>query len=223
MDTITRALREGRTALSEHESKELLRAHGIAVTREKETCDERTFRQALADIGFPVSVKGCGPSIAHKTERGLVSLNIRSEEEAVTAFREIWSKVKDENGSVLVQEMVKGERELVMGFLRDGQFGPCVMFGLGGIFAEAVGDVCFRLAPLEKGDALDMLGEIKARKILTAYRNMPPADLARLARMLVRLGSIGFKDLRIKEIDLNPVILSGSAPIVVDALIVLEP
>lgn len=222
MNIVAKASREGRTILSEHESKEVLRAHGLPVTREKEVRNERAFRRALADIGFPLAVKGCGPAIAHKTERGLVRLNLRTEEEAIAAFEETWDKVKDENGSVLVQEMIDGERELVMGFLRDRQFGPCVMLGLGGIFAEAFKDVAFRLAPLEKADVLDMVSEIRAGNMLSAYRAMPAADLSRLARMLIRLGDIGVNNPRIKEIDLNPVILSGSRPVVVDALIVLN-
>jgi acetyl-CoA synthetase (ADP-forming) len=222
-DVVTRALKEGRTALSEHESKELLHAHGIPVTREQEACDEPGFRQALSDIRFPLVVKGCGPGLSHKTERGLVYVNVSTEEEAMTVFREIRSKMKNEVGSVMVQEMVKGTRELIMGFLRDGQFGPCVMFGLGGIFAEALGDISFRPVPLEKQDAVDMLHEIKAFKILGPYRNMPAADIDELACMLMHLGTIGLEEPRIKEIDVNPVILSGSRPVAVDALIVLNP
>jgi acetyl-CoA synthetase (ADP-forming) len=118
-------------------------------------------------------------------------------------------------------KMIKGRRELVMGLTRDDQFGPCVMFGLGGIFTEILRDISFRRAPLEKSDALDMLKEIKGSSILDAVRGMDAADKDRLADMLIRVGQIGLEIDHVHEIDLNPVILSGSNPIVVDALIIL--
>jgi acetyl-CoA synthetase (ADP-forming) len=119
--------------------------------------------------------------------------------------------------------MIKGKRELVIGLIRDPQFGPCVMFGLGGIFTEILKDVSFRLAPLEKRDALEMMDEIKAHKILGSVRGMEPVDRDILSEMLINVGKIGVENDTIKEIDINPVIISGSSPIAVDALIVLEP
>jgi len=124
--------------------------------------------------------------------------------------------------AVLVQELVKGQRELVIGLTRDAQFGPCVMFGLGGIFTEILKDISFRVAPLEKRDALDMMHDIKGYKILDAVRGMEAADLDILAYILIKIGQIGMENDRIKEIDINPVILSGSKPVAVDALVVLE-
>ena len=129
------------------------------------------------------------------------------------------------NGSgntILVQEMVKGQRELVVGLNRDPQFGPCVMFGLGGIFTEILKDIAFRIAPLEKRDALEMMQEIKARKILEPVRGMPAADLDKLSDILIKVGTIGLEQEAVKEIDINPVILSGSNPVAVDALVVLK-
>jgi len=124
--------------------------------------------------------------------------------------------------AVLVQEMVKGQRELVIGLTRDPQFGPCVMFGLGGIFTEILKDISFRVAPLEKRDALEMMREIKGQKILEAVRGMPAADLDMLAELLINVGRIGLENEQIKEIDINPVIISGSKPVAVDALIILD-
>jgi len=124
--------------------------------------------------------------------------------------------------AVLVQEMVKGKRELVAGLTRDAQFGPCVMFGLGGIFTEILKDISFRVAPLEKRDALEMMQEIKGHKILNSIRGMDAADLNILADILVALGRIGLENENIKEIDINPLILSGGKPVAVDALVVLE-
>ncbi len=126
------------------------------------------------------------------------------------------------DGAVLMQEMIKGRRELVMGMTRDPQFGPCVMFGLGGIFTEILRDISFRRAPLEIRDAQDMMQEIKGHKILDAVRGMEAADKKLLAQMLINLGRIGLDFPDVMEIDLNPVILSGAKPVVVDALMVLK-
>jgi acetyl-CoA synthetase (ADP-forming) len=126
------------------------------------------------------------------------------------------------DASVLVQEYVRGQRELVAGLTRDPQFGPCVMFGLGGIFTEVLKDISFRLAPLEREDALEMMKEIKGHKILEATRGMEAADLDALSDILVTVGKIGLENEVIQEIDINPLILSGAKPIAVDALIVLK-
>jgi acetyl-CoA synthetase (ADP-forming) len=221
-DIIDKALKEGRNTLSESESKELLRSYGIAVTREVEVTDEAGLKAAVGDIGFPLVLKACGPDLSHKTERGLVRVDLRNEQEAIDAFKGIMSEVKDEGGSVLVQEMVKGERELVVGLTRDPQFGPCVMFGLGGIFTEILKDVSFRVAPIEKRDALEMMKDIKGNKILEAVRGMPAADLDQLATMLITVGNIGLEHDAVKEIDMNPVILKGAEAVAVDALVVLD-
>ncbi len=223
MDIIDKARKEGRNALSEHESKELLRRYDIPVTREIETGDEKEILTAAKEIGYPLVMKACAPDLSHKTERGLVRVDIRNEEEAVSAFREMMEEVKDDGATVLVQEMVRGSRELVVGLTRDSQFGPCVMFGLGGIFTEILKDVSFRVAPIEKRDALEMMQEIKARKILGAIRGMPAADLDRLADILIKIGNIGLEEESIQEIDINPLILSDSQPVAVDALVVLNP
>lgn len=223
VDIIDKAIKEGRNALSEHESKELLRRYDIPVTREIETADEKEILTAAKEIGYPLVMKACAPDLSHKTERGLVRVDIRNDEEAVSAFREMMAEVKDDGATVLVQEMVRGSRELVVGLTRDSQFGPCVMFGLGGIFTEILKDVSFRVAPIEKRDALEMMQEIKARKILGAIRGMPAADLDRLADILIKIGNIGLEEESIQEIDINPLILSGSQPIAVDALVVLNP
>ena len=213
---------EKRRALSEYESKALLREYGIPVTREIEAFDREGVREASRKIGFPLVLKACGPDLAHKTERGLVRLGIRDEGEALEAFDQLMGEIEGTGGSVLVQELIGGQRELVCGLTRDAQFGPCVMFGLGGIFTEILKDVSFRVAPLEKRDAIEMMQEINARKILGQVRGMPPADLDRLAHILVTLGTIGLNYEQIREIDINPVILSGSSPVAVDALVVLE-
>ena len=222
MDIIKKALDEGRNMLSEHESKKLLKAYGIPVTKEQIARNIEELKQAASDIGYPIVLKAHSPSIAHKTEKGLIRVDIRNEQEAVEAFNEITGKMEEPDKAVLVQEMIKGQRELVVGLTRDPQFGPCVMFGLGGIFTEILRDISFRVAPLEKRDALEMMQEIKGHKILEAVRGMPPADTDALADILMAVGRIGVDNPEVKEIDINPLILDGSRPVAVDALVVLE-
>ena len=222
MEILEKAVSEGRKALSEYESKQVLEAYQIPVTRERTVADEEGLRAAIKDIGFPLVLKGCSSNIAHKTGKGLIQVDIRNAEEAVGAFQNIMANMAEEDGQVLVQEMIKGQRELVVGLTRDPQFGPCVMFGLGGIFTEVLKDISFRVAPLEKRDALEMMAEIKAHKILDAVRGMPAADRDLLADILINVGRIGLENDAVKEIDINPLILSGSKPVAVDALVVLE-
>jgi|SRR5271157_2717065 len=221
MEIIQKVLGEGRHVLSEYESKLLLAQYGIPVTREIVVEDETDLISAARDIGYPLVLKGCSSEISHKTETNIIRLDIRTDGEATTAFREIKANMNGRPGGVLVQEMVRGQRELMAGLTRDPQFGPCVMFGLGGIFTEILKDVSFRLAPLKHLDALDMMQEIKGHKILEAVRGMEPADTDMLAQVLIRLGDIGVENDPIKEIDINPLIIRGGKPVAVDALVVL--
>jgi acetyl-CoA synthetase (ADP-forming) len=222
VEIIKKALSEGRRTLSEHESKQLLKAYDIPVTREREVIHRGTLEEAIEEIGFPMVLKGCGSKLIHKTERNLVHVDIRCKEEAIAAYDQIMNEVEKEEGMVLVQELVKGRRELVAGLVRDIQFGPCVMFGLGGIFTEILKDVSFRVAPLEKKDALQMIQEINGQKILGDVRGLPSADLDQLAQILINLGKIGLKEENVQEIDINPVILDGRNPVAVDAMVVLR-
>jgi acetyl-CoA synthetase (ADP-forming) len=219
---IKNVMQEGRKALSEYEATQVLAAYGIPVTRECLVENRSDVEKAVREIGYPLVMKGCSSEIAHKTEKGLIHVDIRSNAEALKVFDEIKARLNVFRGSVLIQEMVKGRRELVMGLTRDDQFGPCVMFGLGGIFTEILKDISFRKAPLEKNDALEMMQEIKGHKILGAFRGMEAVDVESLADMLIRLGQIGLEVDHVQEIDLNPVIIFGKKPIVVDALIILK-
>ena len=176
MEIIEKALREERTTLSEYESKQVLASYGIPVTRELLVYNVADLINATKEIGYPLVLKGCSSDIAHKTEKGLIRVDIRNEVEAKAAFEEIAANMGAED-AILVQEMVGGQRELVIGLTRDPQFGPCVMFGLGGIFTEILKDISFRVAPLEQRDALEMMQEIKGHKILEAVRGMEAADL----------------------------------------------
>ncbi|HOX16630.1 MAG TPA: acetate--CoA ligase family protein, partial [Smithellaceae bacterium] len=219
---VEKALRKGRKTLSEYESKQVLAAYHIPITKEVLIKDKDRLDKAVQRIGFPLVMKGCSADIAHKTEKGLIHVDIRSVREAKKAYGEIMAGMKGFDGAVLVQEMIKGRRELVVGLTRDPQFGPCVMFGLGGIFTEILHDVSFRRAPLEIRDAQEMMRDIKGHKILDAVRGMEAADEKRLTDMLINVGRIGLDIPEVSEIDLNPVIISGSKPVVVDALIILK-
>lgn len=218
---IERAAQKGRKTLSEYESKQVLAAYDIPVTKEILIKNQDQLEKAVQRISFPLVMKGCSPDIAHKTEKGLIHVDIRTMTEAKKAMRKIMAGIAGVQGGVLIQQMISGRRELVMGLTRDPQFGACVMFGLGGIFTEILHDVSFRVAPLEISDANDMMQEIKGRKILEAVRGMQAADTGLLAEMLVNLGQLGLDFPDIREVDLNPVILCGAKPVVVDALIVL--
>lgn len=222
MKLIDDALNEGRNQLSEYESKLVLASYGLPVTREKLAKTHEELIQAAAQIGYPLVIKACSADIAHKTEKGLIRVDVRNDEEALTAFNEIVVGMNGAEKTVLVQQMIRGQRELVVGLTRDPQFGPCVMFGLGGIFTEILKDSAFRVAPLEKFDALDMMQEIKARKILDAVRGMEAVDRELMADMLITVGRIGIENENIKEIDINPVIISNGKPVAVDALVILE-
>jgi acyl-CoA synthetase (NDP forming) len=221
MELIHKAIKEGRSTLSEHESKRILAAYGIPVTREMLVTDMKGLQTAIRDIGYPLVIKGCSPETTHKTEKGLIRIDLRNEEEARVAYKEITAAMGEDHTAVLVQELIRGQRELVIGMTREPQFGPCVMFGLGGIFTEILEDVSFRVAPVEKSEALAMMQEIKGHRILEAVRGMEPANLDRLADMVITVGQIGLDHESVKEIDMNPVILCKGEPVAADALVVL--
>ncbi len=223
MDVIELALSQGRKTLSEHESKLVLSHYNIPVVEERSARNESELKSALDVLGFPVAIKACAPNITHKTDLDLIKLDIRTEEEALTAFRQIMDQMaKFRDGNALIQKMAKGKREFMVGMIRDPQFGPCVMFGLGGIFTEALDDVSFRIAPLDRTDASEMIHEIKAHKLLGSFRGMPSVDLGILEEILVNLGRLGLEHERIQEVDVNPLIIREGLPVAVDALIVLD-
>ncbi len=222
MGIIDEALAKGQGSLSEYQAKLFLREHNIPVTREVLVTSVEEAVAAAEKLGYPVVLKACGPGIAHKTERELVKVRLDSPEEIRGAYEEIVENLGgDPYDGILVQEMIKGERELVVGLVRDPQFGPCVMFGLGGIFTEVLKDTSFRVAPIEKYDALQMMDEIKAKAILGPFRGKEPVDRDLLAEILIAVGNIGMDYDAIREIDMNPVIIQGSKPVVVDSLIVI--
>ena len=222
MNIIKKAFHEGRTTLTEYESKQVLASYNIPVANEIIVDSLEDLAKAVEKIAYPLVLKGCSSEITHKTEKDLIRIDIRDEKEAVNSFQEIVANMNGSAKTILVQEMIKGKRELVVGMNRDPQFGPCIMFGLGGIFTEILKDVSFRIAPMEKKDALEMMREIKGHKILDAVRGMPPVDLKTLTEILIAVGKIGLDNKEISQIDINPLIICKGKPVAVDALIILE-
>jgi acetyltransferase len=211
----------GRT-LSEHASKELLAHYGVPVSREALAKDAASAVAAAERLGLPVVVKLCGDAIAHKTERDLVRLGLASAEAVRAAASELLAKARPEDGPVelLVAEMVRGKRELIAGLVRDPQFGPCVLLGLGGIAAEALSDVVFAAAPLTRTEAKALVAKLRSANLFTSpWRGEPAVDLEALADVLVGLGKLGVERADVASVDLNPVLIANGKPMAVDALV----
>ena len=224
MQILEKALSLGRQALNEHESKSLISSFGVPVVSEKTAGnidDAVTISEAM---GFPVVVKALGAGLMHKTERGLVRVNLSSSQAVRDAAAVMAAEAGSELEGFLVQPFIQGKRELVAGLFRDKQFGPVVMLGLGGIFTEAIADVTFRIAPLTESDAREMIGEIKAQRILDAFRGEAAVDKNALVQTLVGLSQIALAHPEISEIDINPLLISATGGVcAVDALVVLNP
>ena len=208
--------------LSEHASKEIVAAYGVRVPEERLARDPAEAVRAAEAIGHPVVLKLAGDGIAHKTERNLVRLGlgdgaaVEREAEALLAL----ARPEDGEVSLLVAQQVEGKRELIAGLVRDPQFGPCVLLGLGGILAEAVGDAVFSVAPLERAEALAMVEGLATHRLVTQpHRGEPAIDREALADVLEGLSRLAIEHPGIESVDLNPLIVAGDQPIAVDALV----
>ncbi len=222
-ELIQQAVGGGRRALSEYDSKQVLAAYGVPVTKEELACDPSSAVSAAERLGYPVAIKACAPALMHKSDDGLVFLNVDDAAAVERAVAEIDSAAGGTAlDGYLVQAMVPGKREVIVGGMRDKFFGPCVMLGLGGIMVEAIADVVFRLAPLAERDALEMAGEIRAQHIFDAIRGEPAVDREALSKVLIAVGEILHKHPRVSQVDINPLILRGARPVAVDALITLD-
>jgi acyl-CoA synthetase (NDP forming) len=208
--------------LDEYASKTILRLHGIPTVEEEIILDEAECEKAANRLGFPLVMKGLQKGKVHKTERGLVHLNIETPEAALQVFNSLKKKM-DPSGQVLAYKQVKGKIEIIVGLVRDFHFGPCVMLGLGGIMAEILSDAVFAPAPLTMEDALALIGRLRGQKIFAGFRGEPPVNREELAAVLVAVGDIGLHYPRIQEIDVNPLILGENGTMIaVDATIVLR-
>ncbi|SMD07540.1 acetyltransferase [Desulfocicer vacuolatum DSM 3385] len=221
-DTIKVSLKKGKTALDEHLSKTILDACNIPVTKEIIVADEASACQmATQTLKFPVVMKGLLPGEVHKTEAGLVKLNIESRDQVKTAFKDL-TQAMDGKGEILIQQQIKGDLELIAGVVKDPQFGVCVMVGLGGVMAEILDDAVFGVAPLSHSDALALMGRLKHQKLLDGFRGAKGVDRDVLAKILCALGDLALAYPQINEIDVNPLIISKGNPIAVDASIIQE-
>ena len=217
----------GQTTLSETRSKSLLKQFGVVFADETEvTADYDSVEKAVKaaeQIGFPVVVKLCGDTIAHKTERGLVRLGLESAAATAVAARELLAKATSDDGevSLLIAKMESGKRELIAGIMRDPQFGLFVMLGLGGIYTEVLADVAFAPVPLSKKDALALQDRLQQQKILDGFRGESAVSREQLANVLVALSDAAESDPSISSIDINPILIRSDGSIVaVDALVV---
>ena len=225
-ETIDRARGESRTLLSEVEAKAALAEAGVSVTA---TSLAQTREEAAAQaeaISYPVALKVVSPNVAHKSDVGGVVLGLESHEEVAEGYDEIIRSVQAAQPSAIiegvsVQEMASPGVEVIVGVTTDPQFGPVMMFGLGGIMVEVLGDVAFRLAPLGEGDARDMIDEIQGRQVLDGVRGQPPVDVGAIEAMLDQVSQFAAEHPEVAELDLNPVIASPEGAIAVDARIVL--
>ena len=213
--------------LSEFASKEILRKAGIPVV---ETRLAHSKAEAVAigkEIGFPVVLKIASPDVVHKSDTGGVKVGLQTAAQAGKAYSEIMAAVKEKFPAariegVSVQKMARPGIEVIIGMSKDPQFGPVLMFGLGGIMVEILKDVSFRIVPLLRSDAAEMIREIKGYKLLEGYRGQEPADIKALEGLILKVSSFVEKNPQVKELDLNPVLAYKDGVIAVDARVVLE-
>lgn len=210
-------------------ARAVLEAYGIPTPKDRLATSPDEAARFAAQIGFPVALKLASPDILHKTEVGGVLLNVSDEAAAREGWQDIVTRAraahpKADIRGVQVQQMVTGGQEVILGVKRDPVFGPLVMFGLGGVYVEALADVSFRLAPLSRRDAEEMIGEVRSAKLLEGLRGAPPADRAALVEAIVRLGQLAADCPEIEELDVNPLMTlpAGQGALAVDARIIFR-
>lgn len=211
--------------LTEHETKKLLAKYGIPVTEERIAGSADEAYDIAMGLGMPVAMKISSPEIPHKSDVGGVVLNVK-EDDVKTTYAGIIARIKKavpgaSIEGILVQQMAPAGHEIIVGLKKDAQFGHALMFGLGGIFVEVYKDVTFRVVPIDKSEALSMISEIKGYPILKGIRGRMPADVDAIARVLVSVSEMAEKE-NIIELDINPLIVSESGAIAVDARAMVE-
>ena len=219
--------KEGRAILTEYESKRILKQAGISVVETKLAKTQKEAVSFSQKIGFPVVLKITSPDVIHKSDSEGVKLSINSAAEVKKAYNEILKKVRKQYPDAIihgvsVQKMVRPGTEVIVGTSKDPQFGPVIMFGLGGIFVELLKDVSFRVIPLEQKDAQEMIKEIKGFPLLQGYRGKEPADISALVDIILKISKFMEENPQIKELELNPIFVYRNRAIAVDARIFLE-
>ena len=222
-DFLQNKLNSNQTVLTEFESKELLQEIGIPIPGQKLTTSKDETISASETIGFPVALKLMAEDIIHKSDTGAVKLNLKSKEEVGNAYEELMKIPSEKQKMISVQKMAPEPiTELIIGMTTDAQFGPALMFGIGGILVELLEDVSFRIAPIEEYDAKEMIHDIKGFPILDGYRGKPKADLNAIVDTLMKISDLVTKHEEIFEMDLNPVFIYDKGLICVDARIILK-
>lgn len=224
---INQAKKEGRKALLETEAKTICTEYGIPVTKFNLAKNEKEAATYADQIGYPIVLKIVSPDIIHKSDAGGVIVNLKTPAEVASGYKKIIENVKKYKSDakivgVLVQEMAPQSTEVIVGAIKDPQFGQTVMFGLGGIFVELLKDVNFKVAPITTEDAKEMITHLKAYPLLNGFRNTPPADIDALANILCNVSRLVMDNPEIKELDLNPVMAYPKGAKTVDARIILE-
>jgi acetyl-CoA synthetase (ADP-forming) len=220
-------MKTGRRVLLESEAKAICLEYGIPVTKFMLALNENEAVKFAGLIGYPVVLKIVSPDIIHKSDAGGVMVNLKNPNEVLEAYEKIVENGKKYNSNanivgILVQEMAPQSTEVIVGAIKDPQFGQTIMFGLGGIWVEILKDVSFRIAPLSLEDARQMIIELRAYPLLKGYRNTPPADIDALISILCNTSRLVMENPEIKELDLNPVMAYQKGAKTVDARIILE-
>jgi len=222
------ARKNGRTSLTEVESKQIISEAGIEVVETKLAETKKEAISIAKEMGFPVVLKIVSPEIIHKSDSGGVKLSLRNAAEVGRAYSEIMASIKQKEPKakiqgVSVQKMSRPGVEVIMGMSKDAQFGPVLMFGLGGVFVEVLKDVSFRIVPIVRRDAKQMIEEIKGYPVLQGYRGQEPANITALEDTLLKLSSFIEETPEIKELDLNPIFAYPDGAVAVDARVIVEP
>lgn len=224
---IEAARKQGRTVLTEVESKGLLATLGISTTDTKMAVSREEAVALSGEMGFPVVIKVVSPDISHKSDAGGVKVSLKDKEQVAQAYDGIMSSCREKFpdaslDGVSVQNMARPGIEVIIGMTKDPQFGPVMMFGLGGVWVEVLKDVSFRIVPLTRSDAAKMIQQIKGYPLLQGFRGSEPANTPVLEDILLRLSSFVADNPDIKEMDLNPVFAYKDGAVAVDARIILE-
>ena len=224
---IDKVRKEGRFILTEFESKKILKQIGIPVVETKLAKTQKEAVSFSQKIGFPVALKIISPDVIHKTDSGGVKLGLKNVSEVREAYHEILEAVRKQYPDAIihgvsVQKMVRPGTEVIVGTSKDPQFGPVIMFGLGGIFVEMLKDVSFRVVPVNRKDAQEMVKEIKGYPLLQGYRGKEPANITVLVEMILKISNLIHKNPQIKELELNPIFAYKDSALAVDARIILE-
>jgi acetyltransferase len=220
-EDLNKLLTDASGILDEYRSKQILALCDFPVVEEEIVSSSREAKKIAGGLGFPVVLKGLLTGEIHKTELGLVRTGISSVEEVETVRNEL-QKTMSNSGTLLIQKQIQGSPELIAGLIRDPQFGPCVMCGFGGLFTEILADRVFAVAPINRVEALALIERLKTQKLLNGFRGFAAVDRDALADILVRIAELGLTYPQIKEIDLNPLIVSEGKPIAVDATIIIN-